>query len=309
MQALVDAGIRARFGYGDSWPLVQEPLGVSELRRALDWIDDNGDGRLSLGIAIHNPVTLADEIDAARQLDLATIATHVDYSRQVHLLGPDVLFTHGAGASPELIGLIAKTGMKVGLCPSTDPLIGAGLPPLQELIEGGVRFEDIGFSVDVTCQTPADPFGAMRMLLNSARMHQRRGGTFEKVLAEDLFGSGPPTPLMRPRQVIELATLNGAHVLGLDHVTGSLTPGKRADLILVRTDQPNMLPAPDTNPTFQLVQCGLPANVDTVLIDGRILKRSGELLHVDGQEVVARAAAAQSAIRKRADLAPIDLLQ
>jgi cytosine/adenosine deaminase-related metal-dependent hydrolase len=309
MQALVDSGIRARFGYGDSWPLVQEPLGVSELRRALDWIDDNGDGRLSLGIAIHNPVALADEIDAARQLDLATIATHVDYSRQIHLLGPDVLFTHGAGASPELIALIAKTRMKVGLCPSTDPLIGAGLPPLQELIEGGVQFKDLGFSVDVTCQTPADPFSAMRTLLNSARMHQRRGGSFEKVLAEDLFGSGPPTPLMRPRQVIELATLNGAHVLGLDHVTGSLTPGKRADLILVRTDQPNMLPVPDTNPTFQLVQCGQPANVDTVLIDGRILKRSGELLHVDGRDVVVRAAAAQSAIRDRAGLAPIDLLQ
>ena len=70
-----------------------------------------------------------------------------------------------------------------------------------------------------------------------------------------------------------------------------------------------MLPVPDANMTFQLVQCGQPANVDTVIVDGRILKRSGKLLHVDTADVVNRAAAAQAGIRERAGLAPVDTLQ
>ena len=309
MRALVDAGIRARFGYGDGFPIVPTGVTRDDLLAARTWLDRHCDGRIDLGIAIHNPITIAEEFAIARELDLPTIATHVDYSNHLHLLAPDVLFTHGAGASPELIGLVASTGMKVGLCPTTDPLIGAGHPPLQEFLNGGVRFEDIGFSVDVTCQTPADPFAAMRTLLNAARMVQRGDTSFDRVLAEDLFGGGPTTPLMRPRQVLELATLNGARVLGLDHLTGSLTPGKRGDVVVVRTDQPNMLPATGTNPTFQLVQCGQPANVDTVLVDGRLLKRDGRLLHVDQRAVITRAADALTAMRGRAGLPAIDTTQ
>lgn len=307
MRALVDAGVRARFGYGDGFPIVQTGLGHDALAAARAWLDEHGDHRVDLGIAIHNPITIAEEFATARALGLPSIATHVDYSNHLHLLGPDVLFTHGAGASPELIGLVAATGMKVGLCPTTDPLIGAGHPPLQELLDGGVRFEDIAFSVDVTCQTPADPFTAMRTLLNAARMTQRGDTSFDRCLAEDLFGNGPATPLMRPRQILELATLNGARVLGLDHLTGSLTPGKRADVVVIRTDQPNMLPAAGTNPTYQLVQCGQPANVDTVVVDGRILKHQGRLRHVDAHAVIGRAADALTAMRQRAGLPPVDL--
>ena len=280
-----------------------------DLERALDWLARHGDGRIDLGIAIHNPAAVVNEVAAARALGLKTIAPHTDWSSHIDLLGPDWLFTHGAGAHPELIGLLAATGTKVGLCPSTDPLIGAGLPPLQEMLDGGVRFQDIGFSVDVSCQTPVDPFASMRMLLNSARIAQRQPTSFDQVLAEDLLGTGPKVPMMRPRAVIELATLNGARVLGLDGCTGSLTPGKRADVILVRTDHPNMLPVTDANPTFQLVQSGQPANVDTVIVDGRVLKRKGELVGVDSAAVITGAATAQTALRQRAGLPPLDLTQ
>jgi cytosine/adenosine deaminase-related metal-dependent hydrolase len=309
MRALVDSGIRARFGYGDGFPIVPTGLTREDLTAARTWLDQHGDDRVDLGIAVHNPVTIAEEFATARALGLPTIAPHVDYSNHLHLLGPDVLFTHGAGASPELVGLVASTGMKVGLCPATDPLIGAGYPPLQELLDGGVRFEDIGFSIDITCQTPADPFTAMRTLLNAARVKQRGDTSFDRVLAEDLFGHGPATPLMRPRQVLELATLNGARVLGLDHLTGSLTPGKRADVVVVRADHPNMLPATGTNPTFQLVQCGQPANIDSVVVDGRLLKHGGRLLHVDPHAVITRAATALTAMSDRAGLPPIDPAQ
>jgi 5-methylthioadenosine/S-adenosylhomocysteine deaminase len=129
------------------------------------------------------------------------------------------------------------------------------------------------------------------------------------VVAQDLFGDGPATPLMRPRQVIELATLNGARVLGLDAITGSLKPGKRADVIVVRTDALNMLPASQTNPTFQVVQSAQPVNVDTVIADGRVLKRHGQIVGVDVAAVIARAAAAQEAIRERAGFPVPDLME
>jgi cytosine/adenosine deaminase-related metal-dependent hydrolase len=296
MRALADSGLRARFGYGDA---PEQSIGVPELERAQAWLADHGDRRIDLGIAIQNPVAFADQVAAARELGLKTIAPHADYSRHLDLAGPDFLYTHGAGATAEEIAFIAANGLKVGLCPWTDPLVGAGLPPLQEMLDGGVPFDDIAFSVDVTCQAAADPFTAMRMLLYSARIAQRPGTSFMDVVVQDKFGDGPPQPLMRPRQVLQLATLNGARVLGLDAVTGSLTPGKRADLILVRTDHVNMLPAPDCDPGFQLVQHAQPSNVDTVIADGRVLKRHGRLLD-DATAVIAAAAAAQTAIRERA---------
>jgi 5-methylthioadenosine/S-adenosylhomocysteine deaminase len=308
MRALVASGLRARFSYGDGAVGSGDSIGTAELERALRWTQAHGDGRLGLGIAIGNAEAFADEVAAARALGLP-IAPHTDLSAHVDLLGPDVLYSHGAGASSEVVALVAATRMKVALCPSTDPLIGAGMSPVQRLVAGGVHFEDMGFSVDVSCQTPVDPFASMRLLLFAARMEQRGETSFDEVVAQDLFGSGPATPLMRPRQVIELATLNGARVLGLDDITGSLTPGKRADMILIRTDALNMLPAAQTNASFQVVQSAQPANVDTVIADGRVLKRHGRLVGVDVAAVVARAAAAQAAIRERAGFPVLDLME
>ncbi|XVQ07415.1 amidohydrolase family protein [Spirillospora sp. CA-255316] len=299
MQALADSGLRARFGYGDTPPGLDGSIGEAELKRALAWLDEHGDGRVSLGIAIQNGKALPEEVRVARGLGLQTIAPHTDFSGHLDLVGPDFLYTHGAGAPAEEIAFVAATGMKVGLCPSTDPLVGAGLPPLQEMLAGGVRFENIGFSVDVNCQTAVDPFASMRILLHAARIAQRPETSFSDVVAQDLFGDGPQAPLMHPREVIELATLGGARVLGLDEVTGSLTPGKRADVILVRTDQINMLPAPGNDPSLQLVQNAGPANVDTVIADGRILKQGGRLRHADAAAVSAQAVATQVGIRER----------
>jgi cytosine/adenosine deaminase-related metal-dependent hydrolase len=107
------------------------------------------------------------------------------------------------------------------------------------------------------------------------------------------------TEIMTPLsfvEVIEMATINGAKALGLGSLTGSLTPGKRADIILVRTDETNIAPLANIETT--IVQGGSPANVDTVLVDGRILKRHGKLLHLDVPAIVEQAE--RSALRVRA---------
>ena len=94
-------------------------------------------------------------------------------------------------------------------------------------------------------------------------------------------------PALTFSEVLEMATINGARALGLQDVTGSLTPGKRADVLLVRRHDLNVAPVGDLEST--VVRSVTPANVDTVIVDGRILKQGGRLLHVDVPEVVARA--------------------
>ena len=95
-----------------------------------------------------------------------------------------------------------------------------------------------------------------------------------------------------------LATIDGANDLGLADKTGSLTPGKRADLILVRTSALNMSTIGD--PYDALVQLAQPSDVDTVVVDGRILRRKGEFTALDHEKVIREAADAVAALQARA---------
>lgn len=302
-QALADSGIRARFGYGHLAHPGSTAVGDGEIMPMLDWIGQNGDERIDLGVVIHTTQHFVAEVEAARRHGLKSIAPHADLSQFLHLLGPEFIFTHGPGTPDALLKLLAARGVKISLCPSTDPLIGAGLPPLARFLENGVPFHDIGFSVDVTAQACVDPFAAMRTIMSSARIAEQRGASFIEIIMRPGDPADPTNGLTMPRQMLQLATLNGARVLGIEDVTGSITPGKRADLILVRTTDLNMMAVDDYNATFQLVQHGQPSNVDTVMVDGRFLKRDGRLLGIDVAAVGKAAARAHDAIRSRAQVA------
>jgi cytosine/adenosine deaminase-related metal-dependent hydrolase len=84
---------------------------------------------------------------------------------------------------------------------------------------------------------------------------------------------------MSPRDVLECATIEGARANGLDGKTGTLSPGKQADVVVLRTDRINVTPLND--PATAVVAGMDTGNVDTVLIAGRVMKRHGKLLHVD----------------------------
>jgi cytosine/adenosine deaminase-related metal-dependent hydrolase len=99
------------------------------------------------------------------------------------------------------------------------------------------------------------------------------------------------------RRALEMGTINGARALGLDDKIGSLVPGKRADLIMVRTDRVSM--GVFTDPAHMLVEAAEEADVDTVVVDGRILKRAGKLTAVVPEQVIEEAAASLAAVGKR----------
>ena len=103
---------------------------------------------------------------------------------------------------------------------------------------------------------------------------------------------------LTPREVLRLATLDGARSLGLGEVTGSLTPGKRADIVLVAGDRLNTAPVVD--PAVAVVHAASPANVDTVIADGRVLVREGRLTSADSETIVADARERLSRLAERA---------
>ena len=100
------------------------------------------------------------------------------------------------------------------------------------------------------------------------------------------------------RRALAMATIDAARGLGLGDVTGSLTPGKRADIIMIRADALNM--APFTDAPNMVALAAQPSNVDTVVVDGRILKRGGRLTALDTREVVCEASAALERVLARA---------
>jgi 5-methylthioadenosine/S-adenosylhomocysteine deaminase len=138
----------------------------------------------------------------------------------------------------------------------------------------------VSLSIDTTAvPTNADMFSQMRVAL-SVEMARVPEGT------------------LSPRRVLRLATLDGARDLGLADQIGSITPGKRADFFLARMDDWNLVPCSD--PVDLLVLAGQPANIDTLVVDGRILKRGGRLVGVDQRRLKAEALSALLALLDRA---------
>jgi cytosine/adenosine deaminase-related metal-dependent hydrolase len=289
LRALRESGIRGRMSYGTAQGQpATETVNLADIERLhRDWKDVSG-GLLALGLAWRAGVTdlARKEIDFARKLALP-ISTHTAINgpgqiaplAAAGLLGKDLQLIHAVTASSEEIEAMAKTGTAVSLSPFTELRTGFGFPKTSEFLEAGVR---VGLSVDTTgLSGNADMFSIMKLIQNVENA---------KALSEYKLPA---------RRVLQLATIDGARSMGVDHLIGSLTPGKRADLIMVSTRALNM--AIFSDPAHLLVEAAQPANVDTVVIDGRILKRAGRLTAVDETAIVSEAGAAFEALRKRAN--------
>ena len=174
--------------------------------------------------------------------------------------------------------MIAAAGSTVSISPKTEMRIGYGFPKISQLLDAGIT---VGVSVDnLVLAGSANFFG----LLGMAR-------DLEKGRTHDEFK-------VSARRVLEVGTIEGARSLGIDQRVGSLKPGKRADLILVSTRHINM--GVFTDPAQLIVEAAQPENVDTVVADGRILKRGGEFTALSQDDVLDAAAGSLEGLRKRA---------
>lgn len=290
-------GHRALFGYGYFGIGMQnQAVRVDDLPRVQErWIKDS-EGLLTLGICSRGPENNNMDIcrmewEAARKMGLR-ISTHVGTAmarvkeRQAikqlaaaGLLGDDVILVHDTNTVDDDSAVLAKTGTHVSLSPFTELRTGFGITPVGELVKAGVP---LSLSIDTGILAGnCDMFAIMKAILNIAD------------------GEAKSEFAMPARTALEMATMGGARALGIADRVGSLTPGKRADIILVRTTDLNI--APFTDPVHMIVQSADPANVDTVMIDGRILKRQGKLVGIDVARIVSEGNETAGRVRAEAE--------
>jgi 5-methylthioadenosine/S-adenosylhomocysteine deaminase len=304
LSAMRDAGIRGRFAYGpaqgmpDDQPM--DMAGVARTQKA--WMP--GDGLITMGICSRNigalnvggggarGVISMDMVQrdwgGARALGLP-ITMHTSGAspilalEQAGLLGPDLQLIHPLLTTPEERNILKARGVSYSTSPTGEARRpqSVGVIQLGELLEAGVK---VSLSTDHTTNSNCDPFVAMRILF---ALHEHR--------------LGAKVPLTMKR-LVQLATLDGAVDLGIADRTGSLAPGKRADIILVRATDINMTPPGD--PYEALVSRAQPGNIDTVIVDGRILRKAGVFTALDHAGVVREAQETALALRAKANWPP-----
>ncbi len=304
LTAMREMGIRGRFAYGTPVGLPDDsPMDLAGLARINnEWMPDK-EGLLTLGICSRNlgamtigggaasasrgiltVEQLKRDWDGARALGLPITmhtsgASPIMELERAGLLGPDVQLVHPLLTTAEERRILRARGVSYSTAPQLEARRGTQLGEIQlgELLEAGVK---VSLSTDHIASTSCDPFSAMRMLF---AVHSHR------------IGAKQPLTLKR---LLQLATIDGAVALGIAERTGSITPGKRADLVLVRATDTNIAPAGD--PYEAIVSFAQPGNIDTLMVDGRVLRRGGRFTAYDQPRIAAEAREAALALRDKA---------
>lgn len=309
IQALKDSGMRAVFGYGQpqlghTKTLAEDhkhrfPGDIKRLRKQYFATEDQ---LLTLAMAADGPsFATADkatvEWNAAREVG-ARISVHLGITHdtlakmqamdKAGLLKSDTTYIHCTNLASDAWKIIAATGGTVSIAAAVEMQMGHGMPAIQESLDHGIR---PSLSVDVETSSANDLFTQMRAVF-----------ALQRALVNDRIGKGEkhPPQLIGVRDVLEFATLQGARANGLERKTGSLTPGKQADLILLRRDRINVAPIAD--PVGAVVLGMDTGNIDSVFVAGKALKRNGQLVGVDLKALIARVTASQQYLRSRANL-------
>ncbi len=280
--ALRDSGIRASFGHG--WPSSAEYMTDSslphpgDLERVREQVLRDDDALVTMHAHLRGPAlstmqTAVADLRRARELGLRS-SIHIGAEltpglREVELLdeqgllSEDLTFVHCCTTPDEDIRRMAAAGCSASVTALIEASMpGLGRPATARLLRGGVR---PSLGVDVEVAAGGDLFSVMRAALQAHQLLRTVDPAQEG--EHRAFG---------PRQLLEFATIDGARACGLGDRTGSITPGKAADLVLLRTDQPNLVGERD--PYSAIVAAAHPGNVDTVFVAGRAVKRHGALV-------------------------------
>ncbi len=290
VEGLAASGARALFLHGSPKPDAKPgerhyseiPMPRAEIERLRKGRFASEGGLVTLGLAILGPsystrdVTVSD-VQLAREFGLIA-SMHVGggsvmqpdgFQRLLDdgAVGAHFNIVHGNDMKPELIRRLAGAGAQFTSTAEIELQMGYG-DPLTGVLQACGSPMSIGTDVEPAAR--GDMFSAMRTTLQ----HERHRRTLEVFAAT---GSRPFDMPVTSRQALEWATINGARMAGLDRQVGSLTPGKQADIVLLRADDLAMFPV--TDPVVSAVMQGGVSSVDTVLVAGRIVKRHGRLVY------------------------------
>lgn len=289
IDALKDAGMRAVYTYGPpgddaaKW-WFESDVGLPEQNiRTLHEEKIRDDDLLSLGIGLRGPdfcveETARGDLELAREMDaLATVhmgaalwgssvygEEYNGFGAIEDMLGPDVNVAHGNHFSQEDIDHAVEQGVSFSATPEVEMQMGHGIPVTDKVLEAGGRPT---WGVDVCSSISGDMGSQMRIGMQLQRMFDNQ---------RILEGDEEVTEVsVNCRETLKMATIEGARALGLADEIGTLTPGKRADIVLI--DESDFLTAPSHSPIQTVVFQADPSHIDTVLVDGEVRKRDGQL--------------------------------
>lgn len=295
VRALQESGIRSVFAYGfpntslQDWWFGPDFAGSElttdgdEARRIRSQYFSSDEGRITMGLATRGPGFCKTDIvrhdwELAKELGI-NITVHVGMDRfgytkgqitrlrDLDLLYPNTTYVHASHFTDEEWGLVRDSGGNVSFAPQIEIQMGHGWAPAVKALEYGIP---IGLSSDVATTASADQFTQMHAIFGS-----ERGRKHQAAWDEDLDGLTASPGLITSRQTLEWATRGGAEVAGIADRTGSITPGKRADIVIIDGAAVNI--APIIDPVGAVVCAADISNVKTVMIDGDILKEDFKL--------------------------------
>jgi 5-methylthioadenosine/S-adenosylhomocysteine deaminase len=273
LDALDETGIRALHMVGAAMDKNASTAHLpADLRRlASRWND--GDGLVRVGL--FGQLKL-DWWQVARDLDMRILTEFIgDLAKlgpqftQPGVLGPHNVFNHCTRVPQETWKLLADAGVNITVNPRSDALFGFDDESFayQQAIDHGLT---PALGIDLDTAFGSDLFGEMHALFGQQRSAMR----YRRFRGEQ----NVPTPIS-VEAVLKAATVNGARAAGLESQIGTLTPGKQADIITVRTNGVAVFPV--TNAIGTIVQAVDRSDVDTVMVGGAIRKRAGQLIDVD----------------------------
>ncbi|NYF09852.1 cytosine/adenosine deaminase-related metal-dependent hydrolase [Leifsonia sp. AK011] len=303
VSGLRDAGIRALYGHGltpittNTWSESKggqetnaDPADLATRARLAREIRDEyfptDTGLLRFGIApqelaiapaatVNLEFALARELGAritmhANQVMVRQLFKDVEVLAENGLLGDDLLLVHGTFNTAEEWELLRDTGTMISVCAETEMQMGMGYPAIAEVTEY-TRGPSLG--IDCVSGCGGDMISHSRFVLQATRYRADEPGYKE--------WKAPQTMAWTTRDALRWLTVNGAAAAGMGDEIGSLTPGKRADVVLLEMGGVSQAGWNRHDPAGAIIAQAHAGCVDTVLVEGRVVKRGGELVHVD----------------------------
>ena len=290
VRGLQESSIRSVFAYGfpntslQDWWFGPDYSGSvlttqgDEARRIRKQYFNSDDGRITMGLATRGPGFCKEHVvrhdwELAKELGI-NITVHVAMDRfgytkmqiaalrDMDLLYPGTTYVHASHFTPEEWALARDSGGNVSFAPQIEIQMGHGWAPAVTALEHGIP---IGLSSDVATTASSDQFTQMHAIFGS-----ERGRKHQAAWDADLDGLQASPGLITARQVLSWATMGGAEVAGIADRTGSLTPGKQADIVIIDGSAVNV--APIIDPVGAVVCAADVSNVRTVMVAGEILK-------------------------------------
>jgi cytosine/adenosine deaminase-related metal-dependent hydrolase len=308
IRGLQDASIRAAFCYGFFESSPDEPkFGGNHSARVRDYhrIADKyfrSDGLLTLGVALSEIygqpwIETANEIAAARERNTlivnhagtvfgSVLSSGITEMDALDLLGPDIVHVHCTAFDQSEWEILARSGGKVSISSATEMNMGFGRPVFQQCREHGIKPT---MSADVISLVSGDLWHELRFGLTCARA--------DAADIENAQGIMPTSTNYTARDALKWSTVNAADAMGLSDKVGSLTPGKRADLMLV--GGPAIEQHPRIDPYGTLIFQTSSADVQTVMVDGKVVKRDGQLTETKLSSLTSEVDAASARILGR----------